>query len=100
MSIFDDWQDGHVPDADALRTLCRELGEVESQIAPLEAERAVLRDQLSRVLERLGGRAAIAGFGKLELSAPAIVRSYDRQQLDALLGELATEAPEVAARIA
>lgn len=98
--IFEDWQDGQISDAGALRALCRDLGEVESQIAPLEAERATLRDQISRVLDHAGGKAEIAGFGKLELSAPAIVRGYDKKRLDELLVALAGEAPEVAERIA
>lgn len=99
-TAFELWQDGSLTDLQALRMLCRDLGEVESQIGPLEAERAALRDQISRVLDRAGGTAEIAGFGKLELSAPAIVRGYDKKRLDELLIALATEAPEAAARIA
>ncbi len=98
--IFEDWRDGLIADADALRALCRDLGEVESQLAPLDAERTQLRDQISRVLDRAGGKAEIAGFGKLELSAPAIVKSYDKKRIDELLIALTAEAPEIAARIA
>lgn len=100
MTTFDDWADGRMNDADALRALCRDLGEVESQLAPLEAERQQLRDQISRVLDRAGGKAQIAGFGGLEITSPSIVRSYDKKALDRLLLDLASEAPEMAARIA
>lgn len=100
MTVFDDWRDGLVPDADACRALCRELGEVESQLAPLEAERAALREQISYILDKLGGKASVPGFGSLELTAPAVVRSYDKKRLDALLVELAIEAPEIVARLA
>ena len=99
-STFEDWHNGRITDQEALRSLCGDLGEVESMLQPLESERVNLRDQISHVLDRLGGRAEVAGFGRLELSAPAIVRGYDKRRLDELLDELASEAPEVAARIA
>lgn len=99
-TAFDIWQDGKLTDIQALRALCRDLGEVESQLAPLEAERAALRDQISHVLDRLGGTTEITGFGKLEITAPSIVKSYDKKRLDQLLIDLAAEAPELVARIA
>jgi hypothetical protein len=100
MTIFEDWRDGQIGDVEALHALASDLGEIESQLAPLEAERQTLRDQLSQVLERLGGRATIAGFGKLELTAPTITRSFDKKRLDQLIIDLAADAPELAQLIA
>lgn len=98
MTIFDGSDEAI--DRDILRALCYDLGEVESQIAPLEAERQQLRDKISLVLARMGNKAELAGFGKLELTAPAVVHSYDKKRLDELLIALAGEAPEIAERLA
>ena len=100
MTIFDDWRDGTISDVEALHALASDLGEIESQLAPLEAERQNLRDQLSQIVGRLGGRASVAGFGKLELTAPSLARSYDKKRLDQLIIDLATDAPELAQLVA
>ena len=100
MTIFDDWRDGTISDVEALHALASDLGEIESQLAPLEAERQNLRDQLSQIVGRLGGRASVAGFGKLELTAPTLARSYDKKRLDQLIIDLATDAPELAQLVA
>ena len=83
-TIFADWQSGAISDAEALRALLSDLGEVESQIAPLEAERATLRAQLSEVVARLGGKAQANGL-RLILTAPAVVPRYDAKELDLLV---------------
>lgn len=100
MSIFDDWQDRNVTDAQALQALASDLGEVESQLAPMEQEKQALRDQISLVLEHYGGAATIAGFGRLEITAASVVVSYDKKQIEELLIDLTTTHPEIAARLA
>lgn len=100
MSTFTDWQDGQLTDEQALRSLSSDLGEVESQLAPIEAEKQSLRDQISQVLEHAGGTATIAGFGKLEITAAAVVVSYGKKQIEELLIDLTTTHPEIAARLA
>lgn len=88
MPVFDEWEAGDLTDAHALRALCSDMAEVESQIAPLEAERARLKAQISLVLARAGGRAELAGFGKLTITAPSVTKSYDTRRLDDLLVRL------------
>src|SRR5689334_1363191 len=100
MATFDDWRDGQISDIEALQSVTSDLGEVESQIAPLEAERALLRDQISQIVARLGGRATIAGFGKLEIVPPTVAKTYDKKRLDQLIVDLAADAPELAQLIA
>jgi hypothetical protein len=100
MPTFDDWQNGTITDEQALRSLSSDLGEVESQLAPIEAEKHILRDQISQVLERAGGATTIAGFGRLEITAPAVVVSYDKKQIEELLIDLTTTHPDIAARLA
>jgi hypothetical protein len=87
-TIFEEWRDGKITDNEALRALVRDLGEVESTLAPLENERSMLRDQISQVLERAGGKSQIAGFGKLELTPPSVMVNYDRKILDGILADL------------
>jgi hypothetical protein len=86
-TTFADWQSGAISDTEALRALLSDLGEVESQIAPLEEERAALRSQLSEVVARLGGRAQANGL-RLTLTAPAVVPRYDAKELDLLVDYL------------
>jgi hypothetical protein len=104
MTVFDDWQDGQITNTAALRALASDLAEVESQIAallaPLEAERLLLRDQISQVLAKMDEIVTIPGFGKVEITRAGVVKGYDRKQLDALIVELSAEFPALAARIA
>ena len=100
MNIFEQWEAGEVSDEQALRSLASDLGEVESQLAPIEQEKQALRDQISRVLDHAGGTATIAGFGRLEITAASVVVSYDKKQIEELLIDLTTTHPEIAARLA
>jgi hypothetical protein len=88
MGIFEDWQSGVLTDAEALRALTRDLGEVESELAPLHEQREQLRAWIGEVLARAGGKAAIPGFGRLELSAPSVTVTFDRKALDGLVQDL------------
>ncbi len=71
-----------------LQSLCQDLDEVENQIGEFNAERENLRAQLSEVVERLGGRATVQGFGSLQISSPSVVATYDRKGLEQLVNEL------------
>ena len=82
-----------------LGALCYDLAQLEDRIAPLEAERQAIRAELSMVIEQLGPQD-IDGFGRLEITAPALVVSYDRQRMDRLMLALIDEGrPELAERI-
>lgn len=98
-TIFSDWQTGAISHREALRALLSDLGEVDSQIAPLEAERAELRAQISEVLAELGGRAEADGF-KLTITSPSIVPRYDAKELDQLVLRLRQQGyPEIADQV-
>ncbi len=62
--------------------LCQELGEVESQLGPLQAERERLRAELSVLVERIGGKTTVDGFGRMEVSKASVHVSYDRKLLE------------------
>ena len=68
--------------------LCQDLGEVESQLAPLQAERERLRAELSVLVEQAGGKTTVEGFGRLEVSCASFHVSYDRKQLEAVILKL------------
>ena len=82
---FTEWEAGTLTDIHAIRSLAMDLAEVESELAPLEKQRQQLRDELSRVLAHAGGKAEIAGFGQLTMTAPSITTSYDQRRLDDLV---------------
>jgi uncharacterized protein involved in exopolysaccharide biosynthesis len=83
-TIFNDWRSGMISAREALRRLLSDLGEVDSQIAPLEAERSELRAQISEVLSELGGRAEADGY-RLMITSPSVVPRYDAKELDQLV---------------
>ncbi len=65
--------------------LCQDLGEVESQLAPLQAERERLRAELSVLLEQAGGKTTVEGFGRLEVSKASLHVSYDRKLVEKVI---------------
>jgi len=97
-TIFSDWQSGNIGDREALRALLSDLGEVESQIAPLEAEKAELRAQISEVLAGLGGRAEADGF-RLTLTSPSVVPRYDAKELDQIVSYLQAQGEDALANL-
>lgn len=97
-TIFSDWQSGALGDREALRALLSDLGEVESQIAPLEAEKSELRAQISEVLARLGGRAEADGL-RLTLTAPSVVPRYDAKELDHIVKYLQAQGEDAIANL-
>jgi hypothetical protein len=89
MSIFEEWERGDVPDTLALRSLLSALGETESEIKLLTAEKEERRKQIDRVVSRMGGRAEIAGLAVASIVGGGERVSYDASMLDALAGALA-----------
>jgi hypothetical protein len=82
-----------------LGALCYDLDQIEIAIAPLEAERQAIRAELSLLIDQLGTQE-VDGFGRLEITAPALVVSYDRQKVERLLLALIDEGrSEIAERI-
>src|SRR5690349_7278371 len=86
----------YVTPEDRLGALCYDLDQIETAIAPLEAERQAIRAELSMLIEQLGTQE-IDGFGRLEITAPALVVSFDRQKVERLMLALIDEGrPELA----
>lgn len=98
-AAYDDWKEGLIGPEAALRTLCVELGETESDLDPLQKEREQLRAHISEIVDRLGGKADVQGFGKLEITSPVKTGRYDTKQLDALVRTLLDEYPHIARSI-
>lgn len=96
LDIYTQWLEGHAGPHEVLRQLAMDLGEVESELAPLEEARQVLRTRISHVVDRIGGKAEIPGFGKLEITSATKTVSYDRKQLDQLTIALLEEYPHIA----
>lgn len=90
-SIYEQWRDGDISDEQAARALALELGEVESELAPLNAQRETLRNELSHIVGKLGGKHAIPGFGELVNTAPSVTTSYDAKRVSDLIVALVAE---------
>lgn len=64
------------------RSLLSDLAEIESEIAPLERQRARARDALGLALERCEGRrVALEGYGVARLAEAAVVRQWSTERL-------------------
>ena len=77
MSMMQDWRDGLMSNQQALRARCSDLGEVESEIKPLSDERTAIRADIRAIVEYMGGKATVPGFGALVIRAPSVSRPYD-----------------------
>jgi hypothetical protein len=93
------WESGSLSDDAALLELCYELDAVEQALAPIEEARQQTRALTSEVVEKIGGRAQVRGFGQLIITAPGSVVNYDRETLDALLVQLERERNPLATAI-
>lgn len=94
------WQEGDLTPTEALRALCMDLGELESELEPLETERGTLRSQISEVLTQIDGeKAEIKGFGVVRLTQASITKGYDKAKVQALINELIEDYPDIAARL-
>ena len=71
-----------------LQSLCRDLNDVEAQLEALNAHRDELRAQLSEIVERMGGKVNLRGFGTLQIAAPTVVASYDRKGIELIVNQL------------
>lgn len=97
-TIFDQWQDGDVTDIPALRSLLSDLREVESEIAPLEAQKQALREQIGMIVARVGNQE-LPGLGRVSITNPSVTVSYDTKKVNELALQLAASHPEIAAAL-
>lgn len=90
-SIYKQWQNGEISDKEALDALVEALNRVQDKIVPLQETEKILRVYLSEVVERLGGRTEVEGFGLLQITSASLNARYDRKGLDELVGRLRYE---------
>lgn len=91
--------DGDATATEALRSLCSDYEELDQSYRDFEKMREATRAQISEVLERIGGKAEIAGFGTLTITSPSITTGYDKALIKALADDLADTHPDIAARL-
>ncbi len=90
MNIYEQWREGEISDMQALHALCSDLGEAENEIEGYEATKRQIRDQISHIVSRTG-TIELTGVGKLEITAPVVVKSYSPKMIDALMDQLRDE---------
>lgn len=89
MTTYVDYTDGHLTPMQALRALVMEYGEVESELTPLEEQRARLREQIGMLLTRIDNeKAEIKGFGTVRLVGPGVAEKWDGKALEQYAEEL------------
>lgn len=94
------WLDGDATAMEALRALCGDYEEVEQSYKDFAQIRDGLRDQISQVVDKLGGKVELRGFGTLMVTSPTVSEGYDKTAIRALIMDLVTDYPDIAARIA
>jgi hypothetical protein len=90
-TIYQGWLQGDVIHQEALNMLCHFIGQAQGVIEPLENNIKQARSYASEIVEYLGGKAEVAGFGKLEITNPSVTYTYDKKLVDRLTNELRTE---------
>jgi hypothetical protein len=88
---FDKWQDGELTDQHFLEASSRRLANLQDSLEPLQETEKVIKNQISLVVERLGGKANVPGFASFVITEPGQTVSYDSQKLDRLVAALISE---------
>jgi hypothetical protein len=87
-TTFKQYQEGEITPQYALDQIARQLDSLQDQIEPLNATEKVLRQQASEIVDYLGGKADVAGFGTFTITAPSQTIQYDSKELDRLVVHL------------
>ena len=99
-NIFAAWLDGDATDMEALRALCSDYEEIESSFKSFERIKADTRDQIARVMCKLGDKVEVKGFGVVLMTSPSIVSGYDKAKVKALIEEWSSDFPEFSEALA
>jgi hypothetical protein len=81
-----------------LRSLCSDYVVLDDEYQRVGADRERLRSQISELVEEVGSQE-LPGFGRVEITTPSRITSYDPKALDALLLELDAAGNPLAERI-
>lgn len=88
-TVYHDYTEGHLSPIHALRALCSDLAEVESDIWPLEQQRDRLREQIGLIVAQMDGeRADVPGFGTVRITQASVVERWDGKALATLMERL------------
>lgn len=98
-NVYAAWQDGDATDMEALRSLCHDYEELDSAYKDYESMRGTVRDQLSQIVEKLGGKVEIKGFGLLTVTSATVTEGYDKKLIRDLIMDLVADYPDIAARL-
>jgi hypothetical protein len=99
-TIHQSWLDGDIDANTALRVLCGMLNANADRLEPLQETEKILRGQISEVVEHLGGKVDLEGFGNLQITSASITTSYDARKIDGLVTKLTESYPEIARELA
>jgi hypothetical protein len=97
-TTFKQYQEGEITPQHALDKIARQLDSLQDQIEPLNATEKVLRQQASEIVDYLGGKADVAGFGTFTITAPSQTIQYDSKELDRLVVHLISSGYEELAK--
>lgn len=97
-TTFEKWEAGELSAEDALEQLSASLDSLEDRLDPLSQMKEQLRNQIGLVVNHMGGKAEIRGWGRFEITAPSRTTTYDAKQLDALVARLVEQGETELAR--
>lgn len=98
-NVYAAWLDGDATAMEALRSLCNDYEELDSAYKDYDTMRGTVRDQLSQIVEKLGGKAEVKGFGTLVVTSATITEGYDKKLIRDLIMDLVADYPDIAARL-
>ncbi len=99
-NIYAAYLDGEATAMEAIRSLCDDYEELDKAYKDYEGLRNQTREQMSHVVDRIGGKVEVKGFGMLTITAPTISEGYDKAKIRDLIMDLVADYPDIAARLA
>jgi hypothetical protein len=85
------WHTGDLTALQAARAIWSDLREIQSELAPLQAQERALRAYLDDIAARNDGKLIVPEFGTLTHLQPTTIASYTRERMDALVAQLAAD---------
>ena len=96
MTVLEQLEAGELNIDQAVHALCKQLATIQDKAEALKKADTKVRNQLSELVNHLGGKLVIPEFGTLEITAPIQVTTYKREKVEAALLILAPKFPMIA----
>lgn len=89
------WEAGELRSDEAIPLLVKQLANLQDRLEPLQHTEKAIRAQLSVMVDNVGGKFEVPGYGKLNITSAGTTVTYDRKELDKFTAALEHEILEL-----